>query len=53
MPKDLPIHADASVERLWTGATVITFIRTLASLALCLYGAYEDDLFWLVIGLAV
>ena len=39
MPKDLPIHADASVERLWTGATVITFIRTLASLALCLYGA--------------
>jgi CDP-diacylglycerol---glycerol-3-phosphate 3-phosphatidyltransferase len=53
MPKDLPIHADASVERLWTGATVITFVRTLASLALCLYGAYEDDLTWLVVGLAV
>ena len=53
MPKDLPIHADASVERLWTGATVITFVRTLASLAFCLYGAYENDLTWLVVGLAV
>ena len=53
MPKDLPIHADASVERLWTGATVITFIRTLASLALCLYGAYEGEKLWLVVGLAV
>ncbi len=53
MPKDLPIHADASVERLWTGATIITFIRTLASLALCLYGAYEGEKLWLVIGLVV
>ena len=40
------------MERLWTGATVITFIRTLASLALCLYGAFEGEI-WLVVGLAV
>ena len=45
--------ADASVERLWTGATVITAIRTVASLALCLAAAYEEDLTLLVVGLVV
>jgi len=53
MAKDLPIHADAAVERLWTGATIITFVRTVVALALCLYAAYESDKFWLVIGLVV
>ncbi len=47
------IHADASMERLWTGATVITFVRTLASLALCLTAAYTESLTLLVVGLGV
>ena len=46
-------HADASVERLWTGATVITFVRTIASLALCLVGLWQEELTWLVVGLGV
>ncbi|MEJ7833977.1 MAG: CDP-alcohol phosphatidyltransferase family protein [Nocardioides sp.] len=51
--KDPQIHADASTERLLTGATIITFVRTLASLVLCLYAAYADSLTLLVIGLGV
>ena len=47
------IHADASMERLWTGATVITFARTLASLVLCLTAAYTESLTLLVVGLGV
>lgn len=47
------IYADASVERLWTGATVITFVRTLASLALCLVAAVEQDRTLLIVGLVV
>ncbi len=46
-------HADASVERLWTGATVITFVRTIASLALCLVGIWQEELAFLVAGLGV
>ncbi len=47
------VHADASAERLLTGATVITFVRTVASLVLCLVGAYRGDLTFLVVGLGV
>ncbi|MDP2775392.1 MAG: CDP-alcohol phosphatidyltransferase family protein [Nocardioides sp.] len=50
---DLAIHADASAERFWTGATVITFVRTIASLALCLVAAVEQDRTLLIIGLVV
>ena len=46
-------HADPAVERLWTGATVITFVRTIASFALCLVGLWHEDLTWLVVGLGV
>jgi CDP-diacylglycerol--glycerol-3-phosphate 3-phosphatidyltransferase len=46
-------HADPSVERLWTGATVITFVRTIASFALCLVGVWQGELAWLVAGLGV
>lgn len=46
-------HADPSVERLWTGATVITAVRTVVSFALCLIGAWHHELGWLVAGLAV
>ena len=46
-------HADPSVERLWTGATIITFVRTIASFALCLVGAWQQELVWLVVGLGV
>lgn len=46
-------HADPAAERLWTGATVITAVRTVASFALCLVGAWQDDLALLVVGLAV
>ncbi|WP_139978329.1 CDP-alcohol phosphatidyltransferase family protein [Nocardioides litoris] len=45
-------HADPAVERLWTGATVITAVRTVASLALCLVGLWQEELAWLVAGLA-
>lgn len=47
------IHADPAAERLLTGATVITFVRTLASLAFCLVGAYTESLTYLVVGLGV
>ncbi|WP_183098703.1 CDP-alcohol phosphatidyltransferase family protein [Nocardioides pelophilus] len=47
------IYADASTERLLTGATVITMIRTVATLVLTLWGAYDDDLTLLVTGLVV
>jgi CDP-diacylglycerol--glycerol-3-phosphate 3-phosphatidyltransferase len=50
---DRAIYADASVERLWTGATVITFVRTFASLALCLVAAVEQDRTLLIVGLVV
>lgn len=46
-------HADAAVERLWTGATVITVVRTVASFALCLVGLWQEELAWLVAGLGV
>jgi CDP-diacylglycerol---glycerol-3-phosphate 3-phosphatidyltransferase len=48
---DRPIHADASMERLFTSATVVTFIRTIITLAFCLTGAAQQDLTLLVIGL--
>ena len=47
------IYADASTERLLTGATVITFIRTFATLALSMWGAYDENLTLLVSGLVV
>ena len=47
------IYADPSTERLLTGATVITFIRTLVTLALSMWGAYEESLTLLVSGLVV
>ena len=50
---DLAIHADPSVERFWTGATVITFVRTIASLALGLVAAVEEDRTLLIVGLVV
>ena len=45
------IYADPMTERLFTGATVITFVRTIATLVLSLWGAYEQSLTLLVIGL--
>ena len=50
---DRATHADASVERLLTGATVITLVRTIGSFALCLVGAWQQELVWLVVGLGV
>lgn len=47
------IYADPSTERLFTGATLITFVRTLATLGLSLWGAYEESLTLLVAGLIV
>ncbi|WP_309647298.1 CDP-alcohol phosphatidyltransferase family protein [Nocardioides sp.] len=50
---DASVYADPSAERLFTGATVITFVRTVVSLALCLYAAVDEDLTLLVVGLVV
>ncbi|QYJ04622.1 CDP-alcohol phosphatidyltransferase family protein [Nocardioides panacisoli] len=47
------IYADAAAERLATGATVITFVRTLATLALTAWAAYDASLAFLVAGLVV
>ncbi|GEP37854.1 hypothetical protein NPS01_15170 [Nocardioides psychrotolerans] len=50
---DASVYADPAAERLFTGATVITFVRTVVSLALCLYAAVDESLTLLVIGLVV
>lgn len=47
------VHADPAAERLLTSATVITFVRTVASLVLCLLAVRDDSLTLLVVGLAV
>ncbi|MBS4751290.1 CDP-alcohol phosphatidyltransferase family protein [Nocardioides sp. zg-ZUI104] len=47
------IYADPSTERLLTGATVITFVRTVMTLAIAVWGAYESSLTLLVVGLVV
>ncbi len=47
------IYADASTERLLTGATVITFVRTTATLVLSMWGAYDENLTLLCAGLVV
>lgn len=47
------IYADASTERLFTGATIITFIRTVLTLGIAVWGAYEESLTLLVVGLVV
>ena len=47
------IYADASTERLLTGATVITLVRTVATLVLSMWGAYDESLTLLVTGLVV
>jgi CDP-diacylglycerol--glycerol-3-phosphate 3-phosphatidyltransferase len=45
------IYADPASERLFTGATTITFIRTAITLAIAIWGAYEASLTLLVVGL--
>ncbi len=47
------IYADAASERLLTGATAITFVRTVATLGLSLWAAYVESLALLVSGLVV
>ena len=47
------IYADAATERLLTGATAITFVRTIATLVLSMWGAYDESLTLLVCGLVV
>lgn len=47
------IYADPSAERLFTGATVITFVRTVITLVLSLWGAAEQSLALLIAGLVV
>lgn len=47
------IMADPSTERLWTGATVITFVRTIVTLVLSLWAAYEGSLALLIAGVLV
>jgi CDP-diacylglycerol--glycerol-3-phosphate 3-phosphatidyltransferase len=45
------IYADASTERLFTGATVITFIRTVITLVIAVWAAYDASLTLIVVGL--
>lgn len=48
---DRATHADPGMERLFTSATVVTFVRTLISLGFSLAGAYQGSLPLLVVGL--
>lgn len=50
---DRPIHADPAMERLFTSATIVTFVRTLISLGFSFAGAYQGSKTLLVIGLVV
>ncbi len=50
---DASVYADPASERLFTGATVITFVRTVVSLGLCLFAAQDESLTLLVVGLVV
>jgi len=50
---DRPIHADPDMERLFTSATIVTFIRTIVALALALSAVQHDSKRLLVIALAV
>lgn len=45
------IYADPAVERLFTGATIITFVRTVITLAIAVWAAYEGSLTLIVVGL--
>lgn len=47
------MYADPAAERLFTSATVITFVRTWISLGFSLAGAHERSLTLLVVGLVV
>ncbi len=49
----LDVWADPANERVLTSATVITFVRTVASVALAGYAAYDESLKLLVIALVV
>lgn len=49
---DRPIHADASMERLFTSATLLTFVRTVASLALALAAVQHESRTLLIAALA-
>jgi CDP-diacylglycerol--glycerol-3-phosphate 3-phosphatidyltransferase len=50
---DRAIHADPGMERLFTSATVVTFIRTAISLGFSLAGAHQGSKTLLVVGLIV
>jgi CDP-diacylglycerol--glycerol-3-phosphate 3-phosphatidyltransferase len=45
------IYADASTERLLTGATVITFVRTAITLVIAVWAAYDASLTLIIVGL--
>ncbi|MBA3780665.1 CDP-alcohol phosphatidyltransferase family protein [Nocardioides sp. InS609-2] len=45
--------ADPAAERLWTSATVITFVRTAIAVSLAAWAAYDGDKTLLVIALVV
>ncbi len=45
--------ADPAAERLWTSATVITFVRTAISVSLAAWAAYDGSLRLLVVALVV
>jgi CDP-diacylglycerol---glycerol-3-phosphate 3-phosphatidyltransferase len=49
----LDVWADPAKERLLTSATIITFVRTIASVVLAAFAAYDESLKLLVIALVV
>jgi CDP-diacylglycerol--glycerol-3-phosphate 3-phosphatidyltransferase len=52
-PRTLDVWSDPAKERIGTSATVITFVRTVISVALGVYAAKEHDRTLLILALAV
>jgi CDP-diacylglycerol--glycerol-3-phosphate 3-phosphatidyltransferase len=50
---ELDTFADPTAERLWTSATVITFVRTIAAVVLSAWAAHESSKELLVVALVV
>jgi CDP-diacylglycerol--glycerol-3-phosphate 3-phosphatidyltransferase len=50
---ELDTFADPAAERLWTSATVITFVRTIVAVVLAAYAAHDTSKTLLVVALVV
>jgi CDP-diacylglycerol--glycerol-3-phosphate 3-phosphatidyltransferase len=52
-PQTLDVWSDPAAERLFTSATIVTFVRTAVAVALAGYAAHDGELTWLLVALGV